>query len=72
MPYHNKIQLCPHDATGMQSTAKITCHVCINHTQQTRVVGQLDTLAQANEQLTSDLDECLALYAIIRHYILTI
>ena len=70
MPYHKKIQLCPHDA--MPSTAKITCHFCINHPQQTRVAGQLNTLARANKQLASDLNERLALYAIIRHYILTI
>ena len=72
MPNHNKIQLCSHDA--MQSTAKtlITSYACINHPQQAKVAGQLDTLALANKQLTSDLDECLALYAIIRHYILTI
>ena len=70
MTYHKMIQLCSHDA--MPSKAKITHQVCINHPQQTRVAGQLDTLALANKQLTSDLDECLALYAIIRHYILTI
>ena len=65
MPYHNKIQLCPHDA--MLSTAKITSYVCINHPHQARVAGQLDTLALANKQLTSDLYECLALYTIICH-----
>ena len=70
MPYHNKIQLCPHDA--MLSTAKITSYVCINHPHQARVAGQLDTLALVNKQLASDLNKCLAKYAIIGNYILTI
>jgi hypothetical protein len=63
MTCYNKIQLCPHDA--MHSKAKLTSHVCSNHTQQIRVAGQRDTPAQANDWLTSDLDKCMALYAII-------